>query len=191
VLQVERIVNDVRYRLPMAPVVMEDAADIDRLWALRKALLPTIRGFHPTMKPLSVVNDVGVPVDLLATFIERVQETFDALGLHAAIYGHAGSGNLHLRPLFDITDPGLDAKIRDTADRIYELVCAFGGTITAEHGMGPLRAPYLEAEWGPEIVGFMRRVKQLFDPEGVLNPGAMFPLRSITDRRSPLRVPRR
>jgi FAD/FMN-containing dehydrogenase len=128
-----------------------------------------------------VVNDVGVDVIHLADLIGDIEAIFARLGLEAAIYGHAGSGNLHLRPLFDVSDPDLPSLLTRVADEVYEAVFRYDGTCTAEHGMGRLRAPYLEREWGPAITGYMRRVKTLFDPDDLLNPDVMFGDRALTD----------
>jgi FAD/FMN-containing dehydrogenase len=117
----------------------------------------------------------------LADFIADVEAIFDDLGLVVAIYGHAGSGNLHLRPLVDPNAPDLPALLTRIADRVYDTVLQYDGTITAEHGMGRLRTPYLAREWGKSIIGHMRRVKQIFDPDGLLNPDVMFSERSLTD----------
>jgi hypothetical protein len=122
----------------------------------------------------------------LADFIRDVEAIFDELDLTAAIYGHAGSGNLHLRPLFDRHAPNLPALLEEVADRVYEAVLRYGGTITAEHGMGRLRTPYLAREWGEDMMRHMRRVKEIFDPDGVLNPDVMFSDRALTDDLKPL-----
>jgi FAD/FMN-containing dehydrogenase len=98
------------------------------------------------------------------------------------MYGHAGSGNLHLRPLFDPHAPDLRAQLARVADEVYTIVLRCDGTITAEHGMGRLRAPYLAREWGPQITAYMRRVKQIFDPHDALNPDVMFSDRALTDQ---------
>ena len=107
----------------------------------------------------------GVDVARLADFILDVEAVFARHDLVAAIYGHAGSGNLHLRPLFDVTDPDLPTLLTRVADEVYETVFRYDGTITAEHGMGRLRVPYLAQEWGETITGYMRRVKEIFDPD--------------------------
>jgi FAD/FMN-containing dehydrogenase len=148
---------------------------------VRKSLFPTLRNYRGHLKALSVVNDVGVDPSYLANLILELQAIFDRHQLLAAIYGHAGSGNLHLRPLFDTTDPNLPQLLVRVADDVYEAVLRYDGTITAEHGMGRLRVPYLVREWGETIVEYMRRVKDIFDPEDVLNPGVMFGDRSLVD----------
>ena len=181
IAQVERLVRENGYALAGSPVTVEREEEQARLWKVRKALLPTVRGYRRDRKALSVVNDVGVDVAYLADFIRDVEGIFARLGLVVAIYGHAGSGNLHLRPLFDPQAPDLPALLTRVADEVYEAVFRYRGTITAEHGMGRLRAPYLAREWGATITGYMRQVKQIFDPDDVLNPDVMFSERALTD----------
>lgn len=169
----------------LPPIIAQDEERIERLWALRKQILWLIRQPRPGYRALAVVNDVGVPPECLARFVADAERVFARHQLTALIYGHAGSGNLHLRPLFDLTLPGLPERMRTLADDIYQLVLRHGGTITAEHGMGRLRAPYLEREWGPALYGYMRRLKAIFDPEGLFNPQVMFSDRPITDHLRP------
>jgi FAD/FMN-containing dehydrogenase len=101
--------------------------------------------------------------------------------MDALIYGHAGNGNLHLRPLFDMTDPNLQERMKEITDGVYEIVFQYGGTVTAEHGMGRVRAPYLKREWGEKLYGYMKEIKAIFDPNGLFNPGVMFNNDPITE----------
>jgi glycolate oxidase len=179
--QVRGLLRANNYRLAAPPYTAEDEAEQEMLWKVRKRLLPTVRNYRPPLQALSLVNDVGVDVAHLADFILDVEAIFDRHNLTAAIYGHAGSGNLHLRPLFDVSDPNLPALLAHVADEVYETVFRYDGTITAEHGMGRLRTPYLAREWGETIAGYMRRVKETFDPEDRLNPDVMFSTRGLTD----------
>ena len=181
IAQVERFVQDQGYDLAGVPSVAEDEKEQARLWKVRKSLFPTLRNYRPNLKALSLVNDVGVGVKHLADLIIDLEAIFDRYGLVAAIYGHAGSGNLHLRPLFDMGVEDLPELLVRVADDVYDAVLGYDGTITAEHGMGRLRTPYLEREWGETIVGYMRRVKDAFDPHDLLNPEVMFSTRSLTD----------
>jgi len=186
IARVERQVRENGYHMAGPVVTVESEEEQARLWQVRKALLPIIRGYCTDCAALSVVNDVGVEVAHLADFIRDVEAIFDDMGLTAAIYGHAGSGNLHLRPLFDRHAPNLPALLEEVADRVYEAVLGYGGTITAEHGMGRLRTPYLAREWGEDMMRHMRRVKEIFDREGILNPDVMFSDRALTDDLKPL-----
>ncbi|MEZ4484570.1 MAG: FAD-linked oxidase C-terminal domain-containing protein [Syntrophotaleaceae bacterium] len=116
---------------------------------------------------------MGVP-SVLAPFIVEGERARPSPAHRPHLRFRAGSGNLHLRPLFDITLPGLAKRVQTLADDIYRLVLRHGGTITAEHGMGRLRAPYPEQEWGSALYGYMRRLKTIFDPQNLLNLQVMF-----------------
>lgn len=183
--QISRLLERNRVRMSKGQIVARQTAQVDELWALRKQLLWLIRHPAPNLRALSVVNDVGVPPENLDTFVTEVEQVFVRHGMTALIYGHAGSGNLHLRPLFDISRPGLPGFIRCLADDVYRVVLRHGGTISAEHGMGRLRAPYLEREWGSALYNSMRQLKKIFDPQDLFNPGVMFNNRPITDHLRP------
>jgi FAD/FMN-containing dehydrogenase len=185
ITQVERLVRENGYKLvePIATINGED--EQAGLWKVRKALLPIIRGPRRRWLAPSLVNDVGVDVSHLADFIRDIERVFDDLDLPVAIYGHAGSGNLHLRPLFERSAPDIPALLTCVADRVYEVVFKYEGTITAEHGMGRLRTPYLRREWGDGMMRYMRQIKQIFDPDDLLNPDVMFSERRLTDDLAP------
>lgn len=180
--QVKELVRTEGLRLSAPPSVALDDAEIDRMWELRKRILWLISNPRPGFRALTVVNDVGVPPERLASFVSEAEQIFARHGLTAFIYGHAGNGNLHLRPLFDLTLPDLPGRVRRLADEVYGAVLRHGGTVTAEHGMGRLRAPYLEREWGTSLYGYMREIKDIFDPRELFNPGVMFSDRPITDQ---------
>ncbi len=87
-------------------------------------------------------------------------------------YGHAGDGNLHVNFLWN------DPSERECVDRairaLFEDVVSLKGTLTGEHGIGTLKAPYLDIEQSPELIALQRRIKGLFDPQNILNPGKIF-----------------
>lgn len=178
---VKKTLHQHNYNLESSPYIATDETSQAELWKNRKQLFPAILNYHPHLKALSVANDVGVAIEHLADFISDIETIFKRYQLAGAIYGHSGSGNLHLRPLFDTRRPDIKSFIRKVADEIYGAVFKYDGTITAEHGMGPLRAPYLNAEWGDTIVGYMKQLKKIMDPENRLNPGVMFSHRPITE----------
>ncbi len=172
-------------KMPEPLSVAQSVCEMQSLWELRKQVLWLIEHPKPGMRALAVVNDVGVPPEHLSAFITEVQQVFERHGVISPIYGHAGNGNLHLRPLFDTSLPDLPGRVRRLADDVYETVLRYGGTVTAEHGMGRLRAPYLKREWGEALYGYMREVKNIFDPGDLFNPGAMFNDAPITDNMRP------
>lgn len=158
-----------------------DRTRTEKLWTVRKRLFPTLKRFDERLRAYSVVNDVGVPIENLGELVVRSQRIFDELGLRAPIYGHAGSGNLHLRPLFDRRSPELRSTVREVARRIYGAVLELDGTVTAEHGMGRLRTEFMRREWGEDLFGLMLALKRSFDPEGILNPEVLAPDGDLLD----------
>ena len=158
---------------PLRYHIVSDEEQQRTLRRRRAQLLFAIRSWQGR-HALAVVNDIGVPPDRMAHFIARARHLFATLDLPAPIYGHAGSGNLHLRPLFASGRSDLRQQIAEVSAHIYALAIELGGTITAEHGMGPLRAPYLQAEWGNELYALMQALRRLLDREGLLNPPAIF-----------------
>ncbi len=172
-------------RMSAPPYVATSEGDLKKIWDLRKQILWLIQHPKPGLRSLAVVNDVGVHPADLPEFVTEVENIFAAHGITGLIYGHAGEGNLHLRPLFDIAMPDLPGRIRRLADDVYNAVFRHNGTITSEHGMGRLRAPYLKREWGETLYNYMQEVKAIFDPKNIFNPGAMFGTAPITDHMRP------
>ena len=163
----------------------EDQKLQEQIWAVRKALVPILTNYDENIKPDAFIDDVAVAIPDLAPLISDLHEIFDHYHLTAAIYGHAGSGNLHIRPMLNLNDPANIKLLPELADRVYEAVFKYNGTMTGEHGMGRLRTMFLEKEWGGKIYDYMREIKEIFDPNDLLNPDVIFSEResesAITD----------
>jgi len=146
-------------------VIAQSAREREALWAVREDLQP---GYAP-LQPF-LPYDVSMPVADMPAYVEKARAAVlrDFPDATLLFYGHAGDGNLHV--LFSIgrMDKEIEAKV-DTA--IYDAVSEFGGSIAAEHGVGVSRIPYIDRSRSPEELALMRRIKQAFDPEGILNPG--------------------
>ena len=186
--QIDKVIATIqrdRCRMCAPPAIATAEDELEKLWEVRKKILWLIEHPKPGLRALAVVNDVGVPLAHLTGFITDVEKVFAGHGITALIYGHAGDGNLHLRPLFDVSLPDLGGRIRQLADDVYDTVLRHNGTVTAEHGMGRLRAPYLKREWGEALYNYMLEVKAIFDPQGILNPGVMFGSAPITEHMRP------
>jgi glycolate oxidase len=114
-----------------------------------------------------------VPRSAIPEMVARAKAIGARLGLTVATYGHAGDGNLHCNVLFDreAERPAVDQAVGEILRAAVDL----GGTITGEHGVGRSKRDFLEYEQGPEVVALERRVKAVFDPLGLLNPGKIFP----------------
>lgn len=159
----------------------EDEKKQTRLWEARKSLVPILSTYSKEVKPVAFVEDIGVEASNLSDVIGDLEKIFRKYGLVAGIYGHAGDGNLHLRPLINLDDSESKKLLIKLMDEVYETVFKYRGTITAEHGIGRVRTNYLEKEWGEKIFGYMREIKEIFDSRGILNQGVIFGERRVTD----------
>jgi hypothetical protein len=120
---------------------------------------------------MQVIEDGCVPLASLGDYVEAVRSAGRRHDMELVIFGHAGDGNLHVNLLPDVTVTGWRDRIAALYSEITDVVAALGGTLSGEHGDGRLRARSLSDVYGAEIVGLFRRVKEAFDPVGILNPG--------------------
>lgn len=147
-------------------------ADCDRVWELRRAGQGLVNNVIGDAKPREIVEDTAVAVEDLPAYIEE----FDALmrgkyGIECIYYAHAGAGELHTRPLFNLKTAEGRKMFRDIATDVAALVKKYRGSLSGEHGDGRLRGEFIPFMVGPECYAMMRRVKALFDPLGIFNPG--------------------
>lgn len=149
-------------------LVAKHGGERDRLWAARRELSRTLRATANN----KLSEDVVVPRSQMAGLLERCRRLADQHAIVMPTYGHAGDGNLHVNFLWDEgrQRPGVDAAIGS----LFEAVIEMGGTLSGEHGIGVLKAPYLPLEQSPEVIALQRRIKDVFDPRGILNPGKLF-----------------
>ena len=151
-----------------------DAKEQATLWKLRKEMLPTVAGLRRS-GTTAIIEDICFPIEKLAEATVRLREVFAADGYaDAVIFGHALAGNLHFMFNQDFSTPAEVEKYKKFMDDIVRLVVdRYDGSLKAEHGTGRNMAPFVEYEWGKQAYGLMQRVKALFDPKGILNPGVI------------------
>jgi len=149
-------------------LVAQKAGERERLWAARRELSHTLRqGAN-----FKLSEDVVVPRSRMAALLTLCAELADARGIQMPTYGHAGDGNLHVNLLWN--DPSQRPQVDSAIRSLFEAVVEMGGTLSGEHGIGALKAPYLGLEQSEALIALQRRVKDVFDPRGVLNPGKIF-----------------
>ncbi len=146
-------------------------SDQELVWSLRRAGLSLLTSRAGAAKPVSGLEDVCVLPGRLPAYAAGLREILEPLGLEASFYGHAASGELHVRPILDLHRTDDIEKLRTVADQVSDLCRQFGGSVAAEHGAGVARTEYLDEHLGPELAAASRRLKTLFDPRGVMNPG--------------------
>ncbi len=145
-----------------------DASQRDRLWAARREMSPAVR----RMAKNKLSEDVVVPRQLIGELLERVRRTTEALNVRSVTYGHAGDGNLHVNYLWN--EPDEIGAVSQAIEQLFRDVVELGGTLSGEHGIGVLKAPYLHFEQPSELIQLQRELKRVFDPRGLLNPGKIF-----------------
>jgi len=150
-------------------LVAQDAAQRARLWSARREMSRAVRKL--TKKKLS--EDVVVPRHAIGALLEHVAEVGEREHVRHLTYGHAGDGNLHVNFLWDEDDevPAVSRAI----EALFREVVRLGGTLSGEHGIGVLKAPYLPLEQASDLIALQERLKAVFDPQGLLNPGKIFP----------------
>jgi D-lactate dehydrogenase len=144
------------------------------LWDIRKGFFTSGGAKRPKGTSM-LTEDVAAPIERLADFVVDMRTLLDAHGYDdAIIFGHALAGNLHFQMSDNFALEGAAEKFDRLNRELSELVSIrYGGSLKAEHGTGRAIAAFVEAEWGPKAYAIMRRIKALFDPETLLNPGVL------------------
>ncbi len=151
-----------------------DALEFARLWNIRKGLFPSVGAMRAT-GTTCIIEDVAFPVPRLAEATLELQQLFVKYGFdEAIIFGHALEGNLHFVFNQDFNHSDEVERYRHFMDDLTAMVVQkYDGSLKAEHGTGRNMAPFVEMEWGPQAYLMMRRIKEIFDPQGIFNPGVI------------------
>ncbi len=162
-----------RKRLAFHAIQAQDKQEMDLYWRLARKVVPTLHRLKGSTRPLPCIEDLAVPPAALPDFLVRMQNVLKQHQVTASLFGHAGHGQLHLRPFLDLSDPADVSRMAQLAANLYQEVLAVGGTISGEHASGLSRSPFLRQQYGP-LVDVFRQVKQIFDPTDLFNPGKLF-----------------
>lgn len=148
-----------------------DQAEGEAFTEARRAALPALEKLGRLL-----IDDVGVPIPKLGELAAGVERIAREQRMRVSLIAHAGDGNTHPTIVIDRDDPEQQARAVTAYNEIMELAIGLGGTITGEHGVGRLKAPWLREGIGDDVYELNLRVKAAFDPQGILNPGAKFAL---------------
>lgn len=141
-----------------------------KLMAARRAALSALS----RVKPTTILEDATVPRARLAEMVDQIGVIANKYSVPICTFGHAGDGNLHPTCMTDERDTEEIHRVELAFGEIFEAAIKLGGTITGEHGVGIAKAHYLEWKVGAGGIDLMKRVKEAFDPHGIMNPGKMF-----------------
>jgi glycolate oxidase len=145
--------------------------DRDRLWNVRRLLSGALKATGL----LKINHDVVVPRGRVPELFAVIDALREAHQLRIAAFGHAGDGNIHVNLMVDRRDVQQRVRAKDAERALFEQVVALEGSISGEHGIGFAKAQYIGLELAPQEIALMKRVKTAFDPNGILNPGKIFP----------------
>lgn len=152
-------------------MVVLDEERQKRLWRMRKDAAPLLDRVKGRRRPVPFIEDVSVESTKLAEYIAGLEQIGRRYEISMSFYGHAGDGELHIRPYLDLGRAGDVEKMQRIANDVFTLAWSLGGSISGEHADGLVRAAFVRRQYGDEFYDLLCRVKKIFDPEGVLNPG--------------------
>lgn len=168
--EVGKIAETVEKFNPLDIILAEDRSKMEELWALRRSVGEAVKSIS-TYKE----EDTVVPRAKMPELLEGVREITGKYGIRAICYGHAGDGNLHVNILKDnLSDEFWNDNIKTAVKEIFELTVSLGGTISGEHGIGYSQKDYLSIALSEEEINLSKKIKKVFDPNGILNPGKIF-----------------
>lgn len=151
--------------------IAKNEHEAERLWRARKLVSPAI----VRIKPTKISEDATVPRSKIPEMFQRLKEIREKYDVHLVIFGHAGDGNLHPNIIADQRDEAEMRRVEKAVEEIFAAAIELGGTLSGEHGIGLMKAPFMEMELGKDGLHMMKLIKQAWDPQNILNPGKIFP----------------
>ena len=149
----------------------DNAAEREELWSARRSISPALF----SLRPHKIAEDVVVPRSKIPDLVHFLEKLAERLNLLILSFGHAGDGNIHVNILLDKNRAEEQQRALVAKEDLFRFVLSLGGTLSGEHGIGLTKAAFLPLEVEEATLKLMRRLKQVFDPYNILNPGKIFP----------------
>jgi len=149
----------------------ESANEAEDMWRARRAISPAL--YRAASGKLN--EDIVVPRSLIPEMMAKMTEIGRNRNLQIICFGHAGDGNIHVNVMYDQAKAEEKARAFEAVRDIFSEVLALGGTLSGEHGIGTMKKAFIGMEIKPEALALMKRIKGAFDPDGIMNPGKVFP----------------
>jgi len=165
ILEVARICEKNGAKVEIAKTQQE----AEKLWEARRALSPAVAKLNRT----KINEDIVFPRSYLPEALPRLREIGKKYNLKMVNFGHIGDGNVHANFMINGLDPDEVARAEKAVEEVFELALGYGGSITGEHGVGITKAPFMRKQFSPVEMDIMRKIKRVFDPKDLINPGKM------------------
>src|SRR2546430_11620545 len=147
-------------------------------WNIKNSALGfSLRGITPNQNLPTLIEDATVSVEKLVLLVDIIKKISKKYKLDIITYGHAGNGNLHIRPVIRNKNKKIIKKI---AKEFFSKVIEIGGSITGEHGDGIARSGFVKQQYGSDVYSVFKKIKQEFDPKNILNPNKIITTKSMT-----------
>ncbi len=166
----KRLIDD--NHLAVQVLQARNAADMKTFTKVRGISGPILNRMKGPRRPIAFIEDAAVHVSRLPEYISGLRRLFDRFQVKAAIYGHAGDGNLHTMAILDLRQPDDVKTMLELSEAVCELVLSLKGTVSGEHADGRLRSYYVQRQY-PHLYDAMKEIKAVFDPDGLMNPGVI------------------
>lgn len=164
-------ISDICGHLGGEVIMAENEIARDKLWEARRAVSPAL--FH--ISPTKISEDIVVPRNRLPDMLRILRGLSESTGIRIVNFGHAGDGNIHVNLMVDRNNKDEYEKARKLVEDIFSATLELGGTISGEHGVGLTKKEYISMEIRPDELELMKKIKAVFDPKNILNPGKIFP----------------
>ena len=151
--------------------IAETPAESEALWQIRRSVSASLRRVNPN----KFNEDICVPRSKVPEMIRKIDRISDKHGIPIVNFGHAGDGNIHVNVMIDSKIPGEQEKADKAIEEVFAGALELGGTMSGEHGVGIMKAPFIPMELASHAVDYMKTIKKALDPNNILNPGKIFP----------------
>lgn len=164
-----------------AEVILNDPKKVAAVWEVRKAGLGLLLSKRSYSRAIAFIEDLSIAPEKLAGFLQEFCAYIKSLGKEAGIYGHIGSGCMHIRPYIDLRKHEEVSLMKEILDNVSDMVLTYGGALSGEHGDGLVRSWLNEKMFGQEIYQAFKGVKSAFDPRNLMNPGKIVEGQTLTE----------
>ncbi len=151
--------------------VEEDTDKQEIIWKIRESSAVASGHNQGQLNPLPLIDDGIVPIEKLASLVKAIYAQFSREHLQVALWGHAGDGNLHVQPFLNLSQVGDRQKAFRMLEEYHRQIRDLGGSLTGQYNDGRLRGPYLDKTYPADVYTLFQKIKKIFDPYGILNPG--------------------